>query len=82
MRIWSDNLQLPYTRKLEVIWGQTTSNFLVYNLQLTNTMVNLFIMSEMVFMVVRVLMVVMVIMVVIILIIMVVMVVMEAVEAV
>ena len=23
--IWSDNLQLPYTRKLEVIWNQTTS---------------------------------------------------------
>ena len=32
-RIWSDNLQLPYTSKLEVIWDQTTSNFLVYNLQ-------------------------------------------------
>ena len=32
--IWSDNLYLPYTRKLEVIRDQTTSNFLVYNLQL------------------------------------------------
>ena len=32
MRIWSDNLQLPYTSKLEVIWDQTTFNFLVYNL--------------------------------------------------
>ena len=33
-RIWSDNLQLPYTRRLEVIWDQITSNFLVYNPQL------------------------------------------------
>ena len=32
--LWSDNLQLPYTSKLEVIWDQTTSNFLVYNFQL------------------------------------------------
>ena len=29
-----DNLQLPYTSKSEVIWDQTTSNFIVYNLQL------------------------------------------------
>ena len=33
-RIWSDNLQLPYTSKLEVIWDQPTTNFLVYNLKL------------------------------------------------
>ena len=26
--IWSDNLQLPYANKLEVIWDQTTFNFL------------------------------------------------------
>ena len=32
MRIWSDNLQHPHTRELEVIWDQTTSYFLVYNL--------------------------------------------------
>ena len=32
--IWSDNLQLPYTRRLKVIWDQITSNLLVYNLQL------------------------------------------------
>ena len=30
----SDNLQLPHTNKLEVTWDQTTSNILVYNLQL------------------------------------------------
>ena len=30
----SDNLQLPYTSKLDVIWDQTTFNFLVYNLRL------------------------------------------------
>ena len=33
-QIWSDNLQLPYTSKLEVIWDPTTSNLLVYSLQL------------------------------------------------
>ena len=33
--IWSDNLWLPYTSKLEVIGDQTTSNLLVFNLQLT-----------------------------------------------
>ena len=32
--IWSNNLQLPYTSKLEVKWYQTTSNMLVNNLQL------------------------------------------------
>ena len=32
MGIWSGNLQHPYTSKLEVIWDQTTSNFIVYNL--------------------------------------------------
>ena len=32
--IWSDNLQVPYKSKLEVIWDQTTFNFFVYNLQL------------------------------------------------
>ena len=32
--VWSDNLQLPYTSKLEVIWDQTTSDFLEFNLQL------------------------------------------------
>ena len=32
--IWLDNLPLPCTSKSEVIWDQTTSNFLVYNLQL------------------------------------------------
>ena len=32
-RIWSDNLQPSYTSKLEVIRDQTTSDFLVYNLQ-------------------------------------------------
>ena len=32
--LWSDNLQLPYTSKSEVIWNRTTSNFLVYNLLL------------------------------------------------
>ena len=32
--IRSDNLQLPYTCKLGVIWNQTISNLLVYNLQL------------------------------------------------
>ena len=32
--IRSDNLQLPYTSKLEVIWDHTTYHFLVYNLQL------------------------------------------------
>ena len=26
--IWPDNLQLPYANKLEVIWDQTTFNFL------------------------------------------------------
>ena len=29
------NLQLLYTRRLDVIWDQITSNLLVYNLQLT-----------------------------------------------
>ena len=33
-RIWSDNLYFPYTSRLEVIRDQTTSNFLVINLQL------------------------------------------------
>ena len=31
---WSHNLQLPYTRRLKVIWDQLTSNLPVYNLQL------------------------------------------------
>ena len=30
----SDNLQLPYTSRLEVIWDQIASDLLVYNLQL------------------------------------------------
>ena len=30
----SDNLPLPYTSKLDIIWDQTTFNFIVYNLQL------------------------------------------------
>ena len=33
--IWSDILQPPWKSKLEVIWHQTTSNLLLYNLQLT-----------------------------------------------
>ena len=33
-RVWLNNLQLPYTSKLEVIRDQTTSSFLVYNLKL------------------------------------------------
>ena len=33
-RIWSDNLQLLYTSKLEVIWDQTTSDLLMYKLRL------------------------------------------------
>ena len=49
-RIWSDNLQLPYTRRLEIIWHQrnlptcllTTSKFL------TNAMVIIFVMVIMV----------------------------------
>ena len=33
-RIWSENLQLLYTSKLEVIRDQTAFKLLVYNLQL------------------------------------------------
>ena len=32
--IWSDNLQLLYTSKLEVIWDQTASDLLMYKLRL------------------------------------------------
>ena len=39
--VWSDNLQLPYTSKLEVIWDQTTSDLLVYSLQFPHTTSNL-----------------------------------------
>ena len=39
-RIWSDNLQLPYRSKLEVIWEKTTSDFLIYNLKLPHTTSN------------------------------------------
>ena len=31
--IWSDNLQLLYTSKLEVIWDQTASDLLMYKLR-------------------------------------------------
>ena len=43
--VWSDNFQLPHTSELEVIWDQTTPNFLVpcvqprtssYNFQLSH----------------------------------------------
>ena len=34
--VWSENPQLRYTGKLEIIWDQTTSDLLVYNLQLSN----------------------------------------------
>ena len=33
-QIWSDNLQLPYTSKLEVMRDQINPDLLVYNLQL------------------------------------------------
>ena len=44
-RIWLDNLQPPDTSKLEVIWDQTTSNFLVYNLQLPYIISNFFVVA-------------------------------------
>ena len=34
--VLSDNLKLPLTTKLEVIWDRTISNILVYNLQLSH----------------------------------------------
>ena len=58
-RVWSDNLQLPYTSKLEVICDQTTSNFLVYNPQLPHITSN-FLMVAMVIMVAMVMVVMMV----------------------
>ena len=66
-RIWSDNLQLPYTSKLEVIWDQITYNLLMYNLQLplvAMAMVVMLLMVLMVFMLVIVVVVDMVVMVV------------------
>ena len=54
--LWSDNLQLPYTSKSEVIWDQTTSNFLVYNLQLPHITSN-FLMVAIVIMVATVMLV-------------------------
>ena len=56
---WSDNLQFPYTSKLEVIlWDQTISNFLVYNLQLPDITSNfLMVATVMVVMVVKLVMV-------------------------
>ena len=62
-RIRSDNLQRPYASKLEVIWDQTTSNFLVYNLQLPRITSN-FMMVVKVIMVVILVMLVMVVVVV------------------
>ena len=49
--IWSDNLQLLYTSKLEVIWDQTTSNFHVYNLLHLPHITSNFLMVAMVIMV-------------------------------
>ena len=59
--IWSDNLQLPYTSKLEVISDQATSDFLVYKLQLPHiTSKFLMVATVIVVMAVMVVMVVMV----------------------
>ena len=78
-RIWSDNLQLPYTRRLKVIWDQMTSNFLVYNPQLPHTtsnslMVAMAIMVSMVMVVMVVMMVMVLMMIMVVIVVMVVMV--------
>ena len=64
--IWSDNLQLPYTSKLELTCDQITSNFFTNTVVIMGEMfimVDMVITFEMVIMVERVIMVVMVIMV-------------------